>query len=140
MKKTVTYTSIIIATLLIGFIIGFLVSGRLAKKRIHKMRSDFSEQGFNRKVMKALDPTPEQMEQLRPIVKKHAKMQKEMMSLMRASQDSLFNQFRVDVLPYLTEEQVKKLDRMHEKFKRRVERDGPDRRHSDRKGKRKQKK
>jgi hypothetical protein len=137
MKKTVTYTSIIITTLLIGFIIGFLVSGRLAKKRIQKMRSDFREQGFNRKVMRALDPTPEQMEQLRPILKKHAKMQKEMMSSMRASQDALFSEFRADVQPYLTEEQVKKLDRMHEKFKRRVERDGPDRRYPDRKGKKK---
>jgi hypothetical protein len=124
MKKTLTYTSIIVATLLIGFIIGFLVSGRLAKQRIHRMRAGFTEQGFNRNVVRALDPTPEQMEELRPIVQKHARAQRKMMNSVRDSQDSLFNQFRADILPYLTDEQMKKLDRMHKNFKRKMDHKG----------------
>ncbi len=125
MKKTITYSSIIIATLLIGFIIGFLVNGRVTRHKIRNMRSEFTDQGFNRLFMRVLHPTLEQMEQLKPILRKHAENHRGIMKSFHSEQEALFQDFRSDIQPYLTEEQIQRLDEMHEKHKRRLERDGP---------------
>lgn len=122
MKRTITYSSAVIATLLIGFVIGFLVNGRVTKYKIRKMRTEYTDKGFNRAFMRTLHPTPEQMEQLEPILQKYAGKHRELMESMREDQEEIFNDFRLDVMPYLTEEQIRRLDRMHQKRKKRMDR------------------
>jgi hypothetical protein len=117
MKKTITYSSIIIATLLIGFIIGFLVNGRVTRHKIKKMRSEFTGQGFNRQFMRVLKPSPEQMEQLKPILKDYAQKHRETIESLHGEQEELFQGFKSEVEPYLTEEQIQRLEKMHKKRK-----------------------
>ena len=123
MKKTITYTSIIVLTLLIGFIIGFLVSGRVTRQKIRKMRSEFTDQGFNRQFMRVLHPSPEQMEQLKPILKDYARKHRETMESLHGEQEELFQDFKSEIEPYLTDEQIQRLEKMHEKRKGKLDRE-----------------
>lgn len=106
MKNTLKYSLIIIALLLIGFAIGFLVNGRLTNNRIKKMRSMNTEQGLNHEFKRILKPTPEQMAQLEPILKEFSERNNEMICEFRSNQKELFTELRAEVDPLLTEEQL----------------------------------
>lgn len=121
MKKRLTYTSIIIAILLIGFAIGFLIQGRLAHNRMVNMKESFSQKGFERGFNRVVDPTPEQMEVLRPILKKFAEDNKALMNEYRANQHDNMKELRKEIDPYLTEDQIERLDQMRDKWKNRFE-------------------
>jgi len=117
MKRKITYISLFTATLLIGFVIGFLVNGRLTRARIEKMRNAFTEQGFDREFMRVLHPTPEQMEQLKPILKKYADLHRDLMADYRNNQHDLFIELRKEIDPYLTDEQKERLDNIRNRWR-----------------------
>lgn len=119
MKRKLTYTALFVAILLIGFVIGFLVQGTITRSRIRKMRSTFTERGVNREFIRAIRPAPEQMEQLKPILKKYAGMKRNLMTDYRSNQHELFLKFRQEINPYLTPEQKERLDQMDNRWKRR---------------------
>ncbi len=70
-------TLVIIRTLLLGVVIGFLVSGRLTRMRIENMRQDFARQGMDYRFMRTLKPSPEQLEDIRPIFDKYNEIRRE---------------------------------------------------------------
>jgi Spy/CpxP family protein refolding chaperone len=124
MNDKIKFSGIIIGTLLIGFVIGFLTNGRLVKSRIDRMQSFYTEKGANRAFMRVLDPTPEQMEQIRPILQQHARQNKELLKHHRSEQQALFLELENELRPLLTDEQMEKLEELKHRWQERFTRPG----------------
>lgn len=110
MKNTLKYSLIIISLLIIGFVIGFLVNGRLTHNKMKKVRSVNTEQGFNHEFRRIIKPTSEQAAELKPILKEFAKRNHVLMTDFRENQESLFKDLRTEIDPLLTEEQIDRLE------------------------------
>lgn len=110
MKNTLKYSLIIISLLIIGFVIGFLVNGRLTHNKMKKVRSVNTEQGFNHEFMRIIKPTPEQTAELKPILKKFASRNHSIMADFRENQKLLFKDLRTEIDPLLTDEQIDRLE------------------------------
>lgn len=106
---------IVVGTLMIGIIIGFLISGRLTEMRMENMRQNFMERGMERQLMKVLKPSPEQMQELRPILDKYAEIRKESLIEHRQSQKQIFSDFEEELKPHLSQEQFLRLQQLKEK-------------------------
>ena len=101
---------IIFTTLFIGFGAGFLTSGMVARYRLDHFKGFMAkEEVFERNMGKMINASPEQMDSIRPILRKHFpgihETQKEFGRAMRSKMDSL----RTDLKPYLNEEQIELL-------------------------------
>lgn len=122
MNNKIKFTGIIIGTLLIGFVIGFLANGRLVKSRIDKMQNFYTEKGANQAFIRVLDPTPEQMEKIRPILQRYAQQNRELLTNHRIEQQAFFLELEDELRPFLTQEQMERLEdlkgRWHQRFKR----------------------
>jgi len=124
MNDKIKFTGIIIGTLLIGFVIGFLTNGRLVKSRIDNMQSFYTEKGADRAFMRVLNPTPEQMEQIRPILHRHAQQNRELLGHHRSEQQALFVELEDELRPLLTEVQMERLEELKHRWKQRFDRPG----------------
>ena len=122
MNDKLKFTGIIIGTLLIGFVIGFLTNGRLVKSRIDRMQSFYTEKGADRAFMRVLDPTPEQMEKVRPILQRHAQQNRELLTNHRVEQQALFIELENELRPFLTHEQMERLDDLKNRWRQRFDR------------------
>ncbi len=119
MKRKLTYTALFVATLLIGFVIGFLVQSTITSSRIRNMQSTFTERGMNREFIRAIRPTPEQMEQIHPILREYAGEKRDLMQQYRNEQHELFLGFRQEIDPYLSPAQKQRLDRLDNRWQQR---------------------
>jgi len=124
MNDKIKFTGIIIGTLLIGFVIGFLTNGRLVKSRIDRMQSFYTEKGADRAFMRVLDPTPEQMEKIQPILRRHAQQNRELLNQHRGEQQALFLELEEELKPFLTQEQIEKLNDLKQRWRQRFNRQG----------------
>lgn len=111
MNNKLKYSLIIISTLLIGFIIGFLVSGRLTHQRMEKMKQNYADQGFAHDFMHMIKPTPEQREELKPIFERYGDLNREMVQENIEAQRELFEGLEEEITPFLNEEQLERLQR-----------------------------
>lgn len=121
MNHKIKYTAIVFGILLIGFVIGFLTNGMLVRERIEKMQNFYTEKGVDQGFIRALDLTPEQMEEIGPILREHAAKNRSLLQRHREDQQVLFQELKDEIMPFLTEEQIEKLDsfkrRWQERFK-----------------------
>jgi len=124
MNDKLKFTGIIIGTLIIGFVIGFLTNGRLVKSRIDKMQSFYTEKGADRAFIRVLDPTPEQMEKIRPILRHHAQQNRELLGHHRSEQQALFLELEDELRPLLTDEQMERLEVLKNRWQQRFGRPG----------------
>ena len=62
MKTRIKFTLLLVSTLIIGMVIGFLISGRITSTRVERMRNHYTEIGFNREFMKIINPSSDQRE------------------------------------------------------------------------------
>jgi len=124
MNDKIKFAGIIIGTLLIGFVIGFLTNGRLVKSRITRMQSFYTEKGADRAFMQVLDPTPEQMEKVRPILQRHAQQNRELLNHHRDEQQLLFVELEDELRPLLTQEQMERLEDLKNRWRQRFDRSG----------------
>ncbi|NQU32851.1 MAG: hypothetical protein HQ521_06420 [Bacteroidetes bacterium] len=109
MNKRLKIFLLFITTLLIGIIIGFLISGRMISHRIEKMNNYYSETGFGREIMRVIKPTEEQREQIIPILKKHAGLNSELMGDYHAEQRELFLKLKEELQEILNDDQINRL-------------------------------
>ncbi len=118
MKEKTKYLLGLLAVLLLGIVIGFLVNGRITSVRISRMQNDLTEQGFNRAFFRVIRPTPDQMKVLKPVFKKFARQNRQRLINFHNTQRNSFDSLQKQIAPYLTQEQVYKIER----FKNRQER------------------
>lgn len=97
---------------------GFLISGRMTKSRIDRMHSYYTEQGFHREFVRRLDLSSEQLESLQPILQKYAEQNRELLDTHRKHQAESFENLKTEIKPFLTPEQIKRMEVMQERWKR----------------------
>ena len=119
MNNKQKYTFTLLAVLIIGMILGFLINGRLVNRRVDRLQEYFTERGFGREFMMVLHPTPAQMDKIRPILRNYALQNHKNMMQYREGQAQLMKNLQNDLKPYLTPEQIKRLTELRNRWDRR---------------------
>ena len=101
---------ILLTTLLIGFVIGFLTSTQVKENRIRELRTFGSAEGFKFMMEHMLELDGEQKDAIRPVVDKYAKKNFELMKNFRGEFSVLMKEFHKELTPYLTPEQIERLN------------------------------
>jgi len=102
---------------LIGFVAGFFTNRTLTKQKIERIAEWRYERGFERKLLHIVDATPEQVEEIGPIIEKYAKSNAEAHRNLRQQQRSNIESMLAEIKPYLTQEQLDRLERFGKRFK-----------------------
>lgn len=112
-KSTLIKIGYFTITLLLGFIIGFYVNRQLTHQRLNHLRKSFNKPGMEMKMLaKSLKLTPEQVEEMRPILRKHLPVQLSTRKRHKSEMDSLRTAMFNDIQPYLTNQQLEKVERI----------------------------
>ena len=116
----------IICTLIMGFVLGFFLSGRLARNRMEKVRARMESPKAERMFLsKKLDLTKEQEESIRPLMDsmltRQSQLRDEHHAEMRKIRKSMFNEIRKELNP----KQLKKLEKMNSRREKRPKRPRP---------------
>lgn len=112
-------TLIIIATLIVGMVIGFLINGQITHRRYKKFVEYKKEDGFKNMFYHRYDLTEDQKMNIDPILDKYAKMNGTLMEDFRKEFDSTISAFHSEVKPFLTPEQLEKMEQSKERFGKR---------------------
>ncbi len=119
MNNKQKYILTLIAVLIIGIVLGFLINGRIVHRRVDRIQEYFTEQGFGREFMMVLDPTPEQMKKIRPILRNYALQNHKNMMQYRSGQAELMVNLQKDLKPYLNPDQISRLNDLKNRWDRR---------------------
>ncbi len=111
LKQKTKYLLSLITVLIIGFVIGFLTNGRITMLKIHRMQSFFTERGFDRTLIRVIKPLPEQMENIKPILQKYARKNRQRIWQMHEGQRASFDSLKREIAPFLYKQQLKRLER-----------------------------
>ena len=109
---------ILTGTLLIGLVLGVLISGRVMHSKMTRFRNFYTEQGFNRQIMRVIRPTQEQKKQLAPVFRAQAKRNHDLFIQCRENHRQLMEQFKQELNQYLTADQMKRLERMEMRMRK----------------------
>ncbi|UBM62772.1 hypothetical protein LA303_02035 [Candidatus Sulfidibacterium hydrothermale] len=112
MNDKTKYTLAFIAVLLIGFVLGFLVSGRLIHNRINRMQRYYTPTGFRYEIRRILRPTPEQWQKMKPVLEEYARKNRENMMNFRQQQIEFIKKLQHDLKPFLSPQQIKRLEKL----------------------------
>jgi Spy/CpxP family protein refolding chaperone len=112
MNIKVKTTLIIMSTLIIGIIIGALFSRAYLHHRIRRAFTMVNPNRFMIFFEQNISPTPEQSEQIRKIIQKHAKTVSELQKNLRDGMDSSIESLQKELDSVLTPEQKRRLERM----------------------------
>ncbi len=100
----------LLTTLLIGFVIGYLTSTQVKESRIRELRSFGSAEGFKFMMEHMLELDEKQKDVIRPVVDEYAKKNFELMKNFRGEFSVLMKEFHKELTPYLTPEQIERLN------------------------------
>ena len=100
----------LLTTLLIGFVIGYLTSTQVKENRIRELRSFGSAEGFKFMMEHMLELDEIQKDAIKPVVDKYAKENFELMKNFRGEFSVLMKEFHKELTPYLTPEQIERLN------------------------------
>ena len=101
---------IISSTLIIGFAIGFLTSSMISHQRMKEFRSFNSVESFKRRTIHLIEPTETQMKEILPVIDKYAKEMNQIRKDFGKEFFTIMKNFHSDIKPFLTEEQIEKLE------------------------------
>ncbi len=125
MNMKVKTTLIIIATLIIGIIFGALLSRAYLHHRIRRAFVMVDPNRFMPFFEQIIDPTPEQSDQIRKIIRKHANDVLEIRNDFEARMSSSFESLQKNLDSVLTPEQKDRLEKMMRERRPRMRRDMP---------------
>ncbi len=112
MNTKLKYTLAFVVVLLIGFVLGFLVSGRLIHSRVNRMQRYYTNQGFRYEFRHLLHPSPEQLKNMKPVLEEYGQKNRENMMRFRQQQQQLMKNLHHDLKPFLSPVQAKRLEMM----------------------------
>lgn len=115
MKLKLKSSLIIIGTLILGIVLGMLLSGFYTHRKFDKMRQG---KHFKHSLEKKLNLTEEQTEKLKPIFEANKLRFKKLMKAHFQEMDSSRKVFLNEVKPHLNPEQMKILEKMKHHRKR----------------------
>jgi hypothetical protein len=114
----------VVGLLALGFVGGFFTHRQVTIKQVQKVREIGQERGFHRHLLEFLEPTPEQEEQLEPIILRYAKQMGEQMMEHRQERRVLVDAMHKEIKPLLTDQQIQKLDDFSKRVRGRKDRNG----------------
>lgn len=100
----------LVATLILGFILGFFSSSWIRYHRMKEFRSFASTEGFRVRELSIIEPTEEQTELLIPVIHKFAGKNMELKKEYRDEFISLMKEYRSELYPLLSAEQIERLE------------------------------
>jgi hypothetical protein len=106
---------IIIATLLIGFVLGMLASAQIRYHKMKPVRFFFSEEKFKEGFYGLIQPNDSQREKLDDLLAKYARKNADMQNDFRKKMDQLMQDLKNETDPILTKEQLDKIRLMEKK-------------------------
>ena len=118
---------VLAGTLIIGFALGMLTSAQIRNAHLKKYRSFSSTERFIYGTLHVIDPTPEQKEEIMPVIKKYASENNALREKYRDDFIALMKDFKKELYPYLTDVQKERMDniaRSHNKRPRGPKRHG----------------
>lgn len=107
----------------LGFVGGFFTHRYMARQTISKVKELSAAPGFQHHLLRRIEATPEQEEQLHPIVIKYGQQMAEVAKESRAKRRKIMDQMHEEIKPYLTKEQIDKLDEFSRRFRERKRRE-----------------
>lgn len=103
---------LILATLIIGFVLGMLTSAQIRYHKLNPVRVFFSEDRFREEFYRTIQPDEQQKAKIDLILNKYARINDELQSTFRKEMDSNIKEFRKEIDTYLTADQVARLREM----------------------------
>jgi hypothetical protein len=118
MKTNTKTVLIIVATLLIGILIGALGSGFVVHRFATRMADMRHRDMFVERMVELIEPAPEQEAEVRDILTRHAEEFTELADGFQEDTAALFDSLRSELDPVLTDEQKERLEERHERLGR----------------------
>lgn len=101
---------IIIGSILIGIIVGFLISAQLRHRRMKPVRAMSSERYFRDVLYKVIEPSDELLNELDPILEKYGNEGRELQKDFRKSFEAFNDRYWGEIKAILSAEQIEKLE------------------------------
>jgi hypothetical protein len=95
----------VVVSILIGFILGFLVSSQITRLRTKDLRSMSSHSSFKSRTYELIKPTQEQKQEIDPVIDYYSGQFDSMRSVTHKGFRQLILDYHSSLEPYLTEEQ-----------------------------------
>jgi hypothetical protein len=105
---------VIIATLIIGFVLGMLTSAQIRYSRLKPVRVYFSEERFRDGFYKTIMPDDKQKAKIDIVLDKYARINTGLQGNFRKELDASMKDFRKELDSNLTKEQISRLKAMDE--------------------------
>lgn len=103
---------ILLATLLLGALLGAVLTGWWVQQRFDRVRALRTADGFVERVVQQVEPTSAaQRDSVRVIARKRAQQLQRLRGAHRADTRAVLDSLREDLRPVLTEEQIAQLER-----------------------------
>ena len=106
---------LLLTTLLIGFVIGFLTSSQVKESRIRELRTFGSPEGFKYMMEHMLELDDKQKDAIWPVVDEYARKNFELMKNFRGEFSELMKELHKELTPHLTQEQIERLNKFGER-------------------------
>src|SRR5512140_1600752 len=106
---------ILVATLIIGFLLGMLASAQIRSHRLNPVRFFSSEERFREGFYKVIQPDEQQKAKIDVVLDKYAKINSELQRNFHREFESSMNEFRKEIDSYLTKDQIERLREMDER-------------------------
>jgi hypothetical protein len=106
---------LILATLIIGFILGMLTSAQIRSHRLNPVRVFFSEARFREGFYRTVQPDDQQKPKIDEVLSKYAKINSALQNNFRKELDASMQGFRKEIDSFLTKEQISRLKEMDER-------------------------
>jgi hypothetical protein len=111
---------IIIATLIIGFVLGMLTSAQIRFHKLNPVRVFFSEERFREGFYRTIQPDEKQKAEIEVVLDKYARINGDLQRNFRKELESSMKDFRKEIDAYLTKDQIARLREMDERRQRMI--------------------
>jgi hypothetical protein len=116
---------LILATLIIGFVLGMLTSAQIRSHRLNPVRVFFSEARFREGFYRIVQPEDQQKPKIDEVLNKYAKINSELQYNFRKELDASMHDFRKEIDSFLTKEQISRLKDMDERRQKMIPHNHP---------------
>jgi hypothetical protein len=103
---------LILATLVIGFVLGMLTSAQIRNHKLNPVRVFFSEERFREGFYRTIQPDGQQKAKIDVVLNKYAKINSDLQSNFRKEFELSMKDFRNEIDTYLTKDQIERLKEM----------------------------
>lgn len=103
------YILLLVLALLIGVLIGSLTTGRVTRKKVEKIKSWNTREGFRTHLFDIMEATKDQQEKLRPMLDSFSDLHWKMISKNWEAQNEFYDEMYKSIEPKIEKQQFKKL-------------------------------